>query len=64
MIVHVTIIDHACMLSDVIACAQWQLLIALHGGDRRLTHFLTPLKHSILLSHTGTQKSSGLIIIS
>ena len=41
MIVHAAIINHACMLSDVTACAQ-QLLLALHGGDRSLTHISYP----------------------
>ena len=51
MIVHAAIINHACMLSDVTACAQ-QLLLALHGGDRSLTHIsyppqtlISPLSH-------------------
>ena len=51
MIVHATIIDHVCMLSDVIACAQ-QLLIALHGGDLRLSHISYPSQTLISpLSH-------------
>jgi hypothetical protein len=51
MIVHATIIDHVCMLSDVIACAQWQL-IAVHGGDRRLYHIsYPPQTHISPLSH-------------
>lgn len=56
MIVHTTIIDHVCLLSDVIACAQWQL-IALHGGDRRLTHFSYPPQTLISpLSHKYTEE--------
>jgi hypothetical protein len=51
MIVHATIIDHVCMLSDVIACAQ-QLLITLHGGDRSLSHIsYHPQTHISPLSH-------------
>jgi hypothetical protein len=56
MIVHATIIDHVCMLSDVIACAQ-QLLIALHGGDRRLYHISYPPQSLISpLSHKYTEE--------
>ena len=59
MIVYATIIDHVCMLSDVMACVQ-QLLIALHGGDRRLTHFShTPQTLNFLISHKFTEEFSS-----
>jgi hypothetical protein len=59
MIVHATIIDHVCMLSDVIACAQRQL-ITLHGGDRRLCHISHPLQTLIsLLSHKYAEEISS-----
>jgi hypothetical protein len=65
MIVHATIIDHVCMLSDVIACAQ-QLLIAVHGGDRRLSHIsYPPQTHISPLSHKYAEefRSHNYIII-
>lgn len=63
---HTTIIDHVCMLSDVIACAQ-QLLIALHGGDLRLTHFSHPAQSLISpISHKYAEefRSQNYIMMS
>ena len=65
MLAHATIIDHVRMLSDVIACAQ-QLLIALHGGDRRLCHFSHPpqtLNSALSHKYTVEFRSHNYIVI-